>query len=158
MLKATIISCLVAGASAEWCIWGDKWCYGQRTTWYGLIMQYSMNLFNYILSFLWELFIVNSLISLTAIMIFCAMVAIVLYIKGMPGTLNKDSLERWNMQLAIYEYEIRYKKGKENIIADALSRLQSENEIDPNNDEDYLDILIATMNDDMDRFSERGGE
>jgi len=59
------------------------------------------------------------------------------------------------MQLAIYEYEIRYKKGKENIIADALSRLLSENEIDPNNDEDYLDILIATINDDMDRFSER---
>ena len=59
------------------------------------------------------------------------------------------------MQLAIYEYEIRYKKDKENLIADALSRLQSENEIDPNNDEDYLDILIATINDDMDHFSER---
>ena len=94
MLKATIISCLVAGASAEWCIWGDKWCYGQRTTWYGLIMQYSMNLFNYILSFLWELFIVNSLISLTAIMIFCATVAIVLYIKGRPSTLNKDTFQK----------------------------------------------------------------
>ena len=63
-------------------------------------------------------------------------------------------LERWNMQLSVYQYEIKYKKGKDNLVADALSRLPDESDIDPNTNEDYLDILIANISDDMGRFPE----
>jgi hypothetical protein len=44
--------------------------------------------------------------------------------------LNKKNprprLERWMMRLAQYQFEIKYRKGDENIVADALSRLPEE--------------------------------
>lgn len=61
------------------------------------------------------------------------------------------------MQLEIYQYEIRYKKGKENIIGDALSRLQSENEKDTNYKEDYLDIVIAAIDNEIGQILEVEG-
>ena len=54
-------------------------------------------------------------------------------------------LERWHMQLSLFDYELRYKKGKENIVADTLSRLAHQSDVDDNPDHDYHDILIASI-------------
>ena len=59
------------------------------------------------------------------------------------------------MQLSIYQYDIKYKKGKDNLVADALSRLPDESEIDPDNKGDNLDILIANITYDIGRVYER---
>ena len=51
-------------------------------------------------------------------------------------------LERWLLRLSHYNFEIIYKAGKDNIVADMLSKLPDENEYaDPEND--YLDNLVA---------------
>ena len=69
--------------------------------------------------------------------------------KPLAWLLNKKNphprLERWVLRLSIYEFEIRYKPGHENIVADALSRLFDENEINENPDDDFFDILIAAI-------------
>ena len=54
-------------------------------------------------------------------------------------------LERWNMLLSVYQFEIRYKKGADNIVADALSRIPYSKEQEPDEKDDYLDILIANI-------------
>ena len=50
--------------------------------------------------------------------------------KPLAWLLNKKDphprLERWIIRLAIFEFEIRYKPGKEYIVADILSRLFGE--------------------------------
>lgn len=58
------------------------------------------------------------------------------------------------MQLALYQYKIKYKKGIENVVADALSRLPQDSDIDPDENNDYHDNLIAVI-DDLDRYIER---
>ena len=42
--------------------------------------------------------------------------------KGVPQ-MASARLQRWALQLGAYEYHIQYKPGKENSVADALSRL-----------------------------------
>lgn len=53
-------------------------------------------------------------------------------------------VERWMMRLSMYDYVIKYKPGKENFIADLLSR---PTEIEENNaaEDEYLDQLIANV-------------
>ena len=70
-------------------------------------------------------------------------------LKPLAWLLNKKDphprLERWMIRLAIYELEICYKPGRENVVADALSRLFNENEINENKGDEYFDILIAAI-------------
>ena len=54
-------------------------------------------------------------------------------------------LERWLLRLSLYEFEINYKPGKENIVADGLSRLPDEEEINRDQNDDYFDTLIANI-------------
>ena len=49
------------------------------------------------------------------------------------------------LRLAIYDFEIVYKPGKDNIMADMLSRLPSECEVNTNPEDEYLDVLIASI-------------
>ena len=79
----------------------------------------------------------------------------VVYTDHMPLTylLNKITpskrLERWKERMHIYTFEIKYKPGSENIIADALSRYNEDAEGDNagnsmDYEEEYNDILIAS--------------
>jgi len=56
-------------------------------------------------------------------------------------------LQRWMVRLANYNFTIVYKPGKENIIADSLSRMYDDEEIIPlaPSDEDYEDLVIASI-------------
>jgi hypothetical protein len=71
------------------------------------------------------------------------------YTDHLPLTwlLNKKNphhrLERWLLRLSLYNLVIAYKPGKENVIADFLSRLPEEDLVDNNKDDDYHDILVA---------------
>ena len=66
--------------------------------------------------------------------------------------LNKKNphprLERWLIRLAQYRFEIKYRKGIENVVADALSRLPSENQVNENINDDYFDTLVAMIEED----------
>ncbi|CAF0997136.1 unnamed protein product [Brachionus calyciflorus] len=53
-------------------------------------------------------------------------------------------LERWLIRLSQYNFEIMYKPGKDNIVADMLSRLPDENQY-TDSDNDYLDNLVAAV-------------
>ena len=48
------------------------------------------------------------------------------------------------MRLSLYEFEIKYKPGPQNVLADFLSRPQ-ENEENWETSEDYLDQLVASI-------------
>ena len=67
--------------------------------------------------------------------------------KHLAWLLNKKDthprLDRWIIRLAAYEFEIRYKPGKEHIVADMLSRLFDENDVNNNREDEYFDIIIA---------------
>jgi hypothetical protein len=52
-------------------------------------------------------------------------------------------VERWMMRLCLYQFEVKYKPGKENILADILSR-PNEHQILPSH-EDFLDLLVASV-------------
>ena len=73
-----------------------------------------------------------------------------IYTDHLPNTLlwNKAKphprVERWMMRLSLYDFEIRYKPGSHNVLADFLSRPQ-ENEKQLETSEDYLDQLVATV-------------
>ena len=77
--------------------------------------------------------------------------------------LNKKNphprLERWLIRLAQYRFEIKYRKGIENVVADALSRLPNENQVNENINDDYFDTLVAMIEEDdsndVNRFRER---
>ena len=67
----------------------------------------------------------------------------------MSWLLNKKNpyprLERWLIRLGIYQFEIRYKPGLENVVADMLSRLFDEDAVNANIEDEYFDILIAAI-------------
>jgi hypothetical protein len=53
-------------------------------------------------------------------------------------------IERWMMRMALYEFIVIYKPGKENLLADFLSRINEDNlELDPDEQNDYHDQLVA---------------
>ncbi|CAF1159519.1 unnamed protein product, partial [Brachionus calyciflorus] len=54
-------------------------------------------------------------------------------------------LERWLLRLSLYEFEINYKQGKENIVAEGLSRLPNQEEINRDLNDDYFYTLIANI-------------
>ena len=74
----------------------------------------------------------------------------IIYTDHLPNTLlvTKSSqhhrVERWMMRLQLYEFEMKYKPGNQNILADFLSRPQ-ENEPEMEAEEDYFDQLIANI-------------
>ena len=67
-----------------------------------------------------------------------------IYTDHLPNTVvwNKTKphprVERWMMRLSLYEFEIKFKPGPQNVLADFLSRPQ-ENEDNWETSEDYLD-------------------
>ena len=55
-------------------------------------------------------------------------------------------IERWMMRTAFYEYMVIYKPGKDNHLADFLSRLNEEDPgIESNEEDDYHDQLVASI-------------
>jgi hypothetical protein len=74
----------------------------------------------------------------------------IIYTDHLPNTLlvTKSNphhrVERWMMRLQLYEFEMKYKPGNQNILADFLSRPQ-ENEPEMETEEDYLDQLVANI-------------
>ena len=54
-------------------------------------------------------------------------------------------LERLIIRIAVYEFEVRYIPGKENIVADMLSRLLDENDVNNNPEDEYFHIIIAAV-------------
>lgn len=53
-------------------------------------------------------------------------------------------LVKWRLRLEEFDYKIQYKKGKENVVADALSRVEIN--INETTDEDNLDLLSILPN------------
>ena len=49
------------------------------------------------------------------------------------------------IRLGIYQFEIRCKPGRENVVTDMLSRLFAEDAVNENLEDEYFDILIATI-------------
>lgn len=47
-------------------------------------------------------------------------------------TNSNDKIVRWKLQLSEFDYEIVYKPGKQNVVADALSRIQANEELNVN--------------------------
>ena len=88
MLSIATLTTLITRASAEWCFWGDKWCFGHRITWTEYLTKYLYAITNIIISFLIDLTMVHTLISLSAILLFCLIVYIIISIRGRPGTLK----------------------------------------------------------------------
>jgi len=73
-----------------------------------------------------------------------------IYTDYLPNTLlvTKSNphhrVERWMMRLQLYELEMKYKPGNQNILADFLSRPQ-ENEPEMEHEDDYFDQLVANI-------------
>lgn len=56
----------------------------------------------------------------------------------------QSKLVRWRLKLEEFDYTIQYVKGKTNYVADALSRIKTQEEVNINEDTETID---ATMND-----------
>ncbi len=54
-------------------------------------------------------------------------------------------LERWIEKLWIYSFVIKYIPGNENTIADYLSRMRDENEVNTDPNEDFHDVIVAAI-------------
>ena len=54
-------------------------------------------------------------------------------------------LIRWRLRLAEYDFEVKYKKGKVNTQADALSRLHSSAETIPHDDNDDIPTFMTDL-------------
>jgi len=55
-------------------------------------------------------------------------------------------MERWMLRLKRYELEFFHKAGKDNVVADMLSRLLNAEDINENSADDYLDVIVAGVN------------
>jgi hypothetical protein len=66
----------------------------------------------------------------------------IIYTDHLPNTVLWNKLqphprvERWMMRMSLYDFEIKYKPGNQNVLADFLSRPQ-ENEQQQDMEEDY---------------------
>ena len=49
------------------------------------------------------------------------------------------------IRLEYYEFEVAHKPGKDNIVADMLSRIPSIDETNTNPNDDYFDIVVANL-------------
>ncbi|CAF0753588.1 unnamed protein product [Brachionus calyciflorus] len=59
-----------------------------------------------------------------------------------------DELEKWLLRVSIYDFVIEYIPGQKNTIADSLSRLPDENQPNLVPEENYLDNLVAIVEED----------
>lgn len=59
---------------------------------------------------------------------------------------------RWPVSLAEYDFEVRYKKGEANTQADVLSKLHTDGETVPDDNEDIPTFSIDEDNDADDKF------
>ncbi|CAF0837327.1 unnamed protein product [Brachionus calyciflorus] len=68
-------------------------------------------------------------------------------------------LERWFLRLDLYDLEIEYKPGKENVVQDWLSRIPEQDVCDQE-DNDYFDNVVAsiTVNSEVDEHLNSQGE
>ena len=66
-------------------------------------------------------------------------------------------LGRWIEMLWMYDFVIKYIPGKENTIADYLSRMRDENEVNTDPNEDFNDVLVASI-EEADGQEEEGEE
>ena len=54
-------------------------------------------------------------------------------------------LERLLLRFSLFQFEIYYKPGRENIVADMLSRLPDEGQTEENPELEYFDVLVALL-------------
>ena len=54
-------------------------------------------------------------------------------------------LIRWRLRLAEFDFEVKYKKGKANTQADALSRLHTSAETKPHDDNDDIPVFMNEL-------------
>ena len=54
-------------------------------------------------------------------------------------------LARWLERLDCYQFTIRYRAGKDNVVADMLSRIPTEADVNENKNEDYLETVVAML-------------
>ena len=88
MFSTAALSSLIFRASTEWCLWGDKWCFGHKLTWYEHLMKNTYAIMNITFKHILDLIMVHTLISLSAIICFCIIVYLIISIRGRPSTLN----------------------------------------------------------------------
>lgn len=65
-------------------------------------------------------------------------------------TNSNSKIIRWKLDLSEFDYEISYKPGKQNVVADALSRIRTEDEVNANtsSEDDLETIHSADTSDD----------
>ncbi|CAF1007604.1 unnamed protein product [Brachionus calyciflorus] len=56
-------------------------------------------------------------------------------------------LERWLLRVSIYDFQIEYIPGEENIVADSFSRISDDTVLNVKPEEEYLDNLVALIED-----------
>lgn len=73
-----------------------------------------------------------------------------LFGRGRPVPCNANArLQRWALLLSQYDYDLEYKAGKDNVVADALSRLPVEDELKTNTPEEYVKLVESLSYDDL---------
>ena len=61
---------------------------------------------------------------------------------ALPETRMTTRLMRWRLRLLEFDYEVHYVKGKSNLVADAISRLNTTGHTHTQADEDVPSFLL----------------